>query len=178
MKLHIGNLPFQFTDQDLRQLLVAFDHIKSATVVTDKISGRSKGFGFVEFTNKSEALAAIAYLNGRTREGRTMQVSIAQESAPGAPNRQDPAGAASAKSGRGGKTPGGKDSLGKNTPGPAARKPARKARVPKAGGGKGLVAKVPASQGRRLDRTLTKAGTPARSGKPSGGPGGRPRKDG
>lgn len=97
--IYVGNLPYNFTADDLRGVFVAFDHIKSVTVVTDRISGRSKGFGFVEITNKSEALAAIDYLNGRFIAERALMVMEAQSPTAGAAQPSAPGGG-KAKSGQ------------------------------------------------------------------------------
>ena len=84
MKIYVGNLSYEVTEQDLRQEFEAFGGVDSVSVITDKYSGRPKGFGFVEMATKSEAEAAIAGLNGKTLRERTIVVN---ESRPRADNR-------------------------------------------------------------------------------------------
>lgn len=77
-KLFVGNLPYSTTNDQLAQMFQAIGAVTSATVVTDKFSGRSKGFGFVEMDNDEEAQQAIAELNNKPLEGRNMVVSVAR----------------------------------------------------------------------------------------------------
>ena len=65
MNIFIGNLSYNVTEGDLRQAFEAFGQVASATVIKDKLSGRSKGFGFVEMPAQAEAQSAIAALNGQ-----------------------------------------------------------------------------------------------------------------
>ncbi|MCE9527085.1 MAG: RNA-binding protein [Planctomycetales bacterium] len=74
--LYVGNLPFATTDEDLRQAFGAFGTVTSAQVVSDKETGRSRGFGFVEMADGGEA--AIAALNGTNFQGRNMTVNEAR----------------------------------------------------------------------------------------------------
>ena len=85
MRLYVGGLPYQTTEQDLYDLFGQTGEVTSATVITDRASGRSKGFGFVEMGNDQEARSAIEQLNGTTLENRTITVSEARE-------RQSPTG--------------------------------------------------------------------------------------
>ncbi|MFC1871183.1 RNA recognition motif domain-containing protein [Chloroflexota bacterium] len=78
MKIYIGNLSYEVTEEDLRQEFVAFGEVTSVSVITDKYSGRPKGFAFVEMATKSEAEAAIADLNGKTLKDRTIMVNEAR----------------------------------------------------------------------------------------------------
>ncbi len=78
MKIYVGNLPYEVTEEDLRQEFGAFGEITSANIITDKYSGRPKGFGFVEMATKSEAEAAITGLNGKTLKERTIVVNEAR----------------------------------------------------------------------------------------------------
>ena len=64
MNIYVGNLSFEVTDDDLRQLFSAYGEVESASVVKDRFSGESRGFGFVEMPAKKDADAAIAALNG------------------------------------------------------------------------------------------------------------------
>lgn len=76
-KLFVGNLPFDFTDDNLSQIFSAFGQVTSVNVVKDKFSGRSRGFGFVEFANDEEAMKAITELNDSDQGGRKMVVKEA-----------------------------------------------------------------------------------------------------
>lgn len=78
-KLYVGNLPFTTTDADLEETFGAHGVITSARVITDRETGRSRGFGFVEFENESEATAAQAALDGQDLGGRALRVNEAQE---------------------------------------------------------------------------------------------------
>ena len=78
MKIYVGNLSYEVTEQDLRQEFEAFGKVDSVSVITDKYSGRSKGFAFVEMTSVSEGQAAITGLNGKTLKERTLTVNAAR----------------------------------------------------------------------------------------------------
>jgi cold-inducible RNA-binding protein len=80
MKIYIGNLSYDVTEQDLRQEFEAFGKVDSVSVITDKYSGRAKGFAFVEMSSVSEGQAAIAGLNGKTLNERTLTVNAARSS--------------------------------------------------------------------------------------------------
>ena len=84
-KLYVGNLSYDVTDSALEQMFAPHGAVKSAQVVMDRDTGRSKGFGFVEMTNDNEARAAIAALNGQQVEGRALTVNEARprENRPG-----------------------------------------------------------------------------------------------
>ena len=75
MKIYVGNLSYQVTEDQLREAFAAHGQVDSATIIKDKFSGQSKGFGFVEMTSKEEAEAAIAALNGTDLQGRRMNVN-------------------------------------------------------------------------------------------------------
>jgi RNA recognition motif-containing protein len=77
-KLFVGGLPFATTDDELNQLFAAHGTVASATVVRDRDSGRSKGFGFVEFESDDEGKAAEKALNGSDVGGRTISVAQAR----------------------------------------------------------------------------------------------------
>ncbi len=83
MRLYVGNLSYSTTEADLRDLFGAYGAVESVAVVTDRDSGRSKGFGFVEFGNDTEAQAAISALNGKDVGGRALTVSPARPRAEG-----------------------------------------------------------------------------------------------
>ncbi len=78
MKIYVGNLSYETTEEDLRQEFEAFGEITSVSVITDRDSGRPKGFGFVEMATKSEGEAAITGLNGKTLKERTIVVNEAR----------------------------------------------------------------------------------------------------
>ena len=78
MKLYVGNLPFTVTQEALKELFAKFGDIEEATIISDKFSGRSKGFGFVTFSDDESAKKAIAELNDKDFEGRPMKVSEAK----------------------------------------------------------------------------------------------------
>jgi cold-inducible RNA-binding protein len=80
-KLFVGNLPYSSTSESLHAVFAALGAVESATVVTDRDTGRSKGFGFVEMTNDEEADAAVKQLDGSELEGRRMTVSEARPKA-------------------------------------------------------------------------------------------------
>lgn len=77
-KLFVGGLPFSTTDEELKELFAAHGTVASATVVRDRDSGRSKGFGFVEFENDEEGKAAESALNGSDLGGRSISVAQAR----------------------------------------------------------------------------------------------------
>jgi len=81
-KLYVGNLPFSATDQSLLDTFSQCGKVESAKIITDRDSGRSKGFGFVEMSTDEEALAAISKFNGQDYEGRAMTVNEARPMAP------------------------------------------------------------------------------------------------
>lgn len=78
MKLYVGNLSKQITDSQLNDLAVPFGTLVSATVATERKSGESKGFGFVEFSSDEEARAAIAGLDGKDVNGQALKVNEAK----------------------------------------------------------------------------------------------------
>jgi len=77
-KLYVGNLSYSTTSSDLEQLFAQHGTVQSAEVISDRDSGRSKGFGFVEMGSDEEAQAAIAALNGQQHDGRTLTVNEAK----------------------------------------------------------------------------------------------------
>jgi len=78
MKLFVGSLSFDTRDDDLRQAFAAHGNPISATVITDRETGRSKGFGFVEYASAEEGKRAIEAMNGTTLQGRTITVAEAR----------------------------------------------------------------------------------------------------
>jgi RNA recognition motif-containing protein len=81
-KLYVGNLPFSVNDASLSDAFTQFGTVQSSKIITDRDTGRSKGFGFVEMSSDAEAQAAIAKLNGADWEGRPMTVNEAKPMAP------------------------------------------------------------------------------------------------
>ncbi|KKP79800.1 MAG: RNA-binding protein [Candidatus Moranbacteria bacterium RIFOXYA12_FULL_35_19] len=77
-KLYVGNLSYGVNDEALKEMFSAAGTVSSATIITDRMSGRSKGFGFVEMSSDSEAQAAIDMFNGKEIEGRALTVNEAR----------------------------------------------------------------------------------------------------
>jgi RNA recognition motif-containing protein len=77
-KLYVGNLPYSVHDGDLEQMFAAHGTVQSAQVIMDRDTGRSKGFGFVEMGSDQEAQTAIAAMNGKEVDGRTLTVNEAR----------------------------------------------------------------------------------------------------
>lgn len=78
MNIYVGNLDFKIDEDDLKQVFEEYGEVGSVKIITDKFSGRSKGFGFVTMENQSEAKKAIHELNGATFENRSMVVNEAK----------------------------------------------------------------------------------------------------
>jgi cold-inducible RNA-binding protein len=77
-KLYVGNLPFDVSEQDLQELFAAHGQVISAKVITDRDTGRPRGFGFIEMAQAADAQKAIASLDGRDFKGRNLKVNVAQ----------------------------------------------------------------------------------------------------
>jgi cold-inducible RNA-binding protein len=103
-KLYVGNLAFSVTDDELMQAFTSFGNIVSARVVMDRMTGRSKGFGFVEIEDDSQADEAVNKMNGQTIGGRPVRVSEAkpQEDRPRRPGGGGGGGFGGGGGGRGG----------------------------------------------------------------------------
>jgi len=78
MNIYIGNLAYSVTEDDLRDAFSEYGQVESASIINDKFSGRSKGFGFVDMPNDSEAREAIESLNDKDLSGRTIKVNEAK----------------------------------------------------------------------------------------------------
>ena len=78
MNVYVGNLPYNTSSDDLREMFEAFGEVTSANVISDRDSGRSKGFGFVEMSDDAQAQEAIEKLNGTEMDGRTVTVNEAR----------------------------------------------------------------------------------------------------
>src|SRR5678815_6145443 len=81
-KLYVGNLPFSATEDSLQQLFAQAGKVESATIITDRDTRRSKGFGFVEMSTEQEAADAISKFNGTDMGGRSITVNEARPKAP------------------------------------------------------------------------------------------------
>jgi RNA recognition motif-containing protein len=102
-KIYVGNLPWRATDAQLTQLFSAHGEVSEARVVTDRETGRSRGFAFVSMASPEAARAAIAALNGHTLEGRALVVNEANEQArPGGGGARRPGGGGGGGGGYGG----------------------------------------------------------------------------
>lgn len=78
MKIYVGNLPYEATEQELRDEFATFGEVGSVNIIKDRYSGRSRGFGFVEMASVSEGQAAIAGLNGKAFKDQTLTVNAAR----------------------------------------------------------------------------------------------------
>lgn len=87
MKVYVGNLPWAVKDNDLKEMFSSYGEISEAVVISDKYSGRSKGFGFVTFANDEDAKKAIAEMNDKEVQGRQLKVNEAQPMDPNRPKR-------------------------------------------------------------------------------------------
>jgi RNA recognition motif-containing protein len=81
-KLYVGNLPFSATEDSLKEAFLQFGTVESVTIITDRDTGQSKGFGFLELATPQEAASAITKMNGSEMDGRTIKVSEAQAKVP------------------------------------------------------------------------------------------------
>jgi cold-inducible RNA-binding protein len=78
MNIYVGNLSFDATEDEVRELFAAFGEVTSVSLIKDKFTGRPRGFGFVEMANDAEAQKAIAELNGKDFKGRSMTINQAR----------------------------------------------------------------------------------------------------
>jgi RNA recognition motif-containing protein len=78
MNIYVGNLSYEVTEEDLQLAFESFGQVESATIIKDKYSGESKGFGFVEMPSKAEAQSAINGLNEKELKGRALKVNEAR----------------------------------------------------------------------------------------------------
>jgi len=88
MRIYVGNLSYDVTQEELRKEFQAFGEVESVEIITDKYSGRAKGFGFVEMSKVSEGQAAIAGLNGKTLQDRQLKVNEARPRSDSRDSRQ------------------------------------------------------------------------------------------
>ncbi|MGZ8485507.1 MAG: RNA recognition motif domain-containing protein [Candidatus Binatia bacterium] len=103
-KLYVGGLPYSVTEGRLSELFAAHGTVDSANVISDKFTGQSRGFGFVEMSSSNEAQAAIQALNGTQFEGRSLTVNEAKPMA-----KRDNFGGGGGGGGRGGDRDGGRN---------------------------------------------------------------------
>ncbi|HBX42573.1 MAG TPA: RNA-binding protein [Deltaproteobacteria bacterium] len=101
-KLYVGNLPFTATEDSLKEEFSRFGAVESVNIITDRYTGQSKGFGFIEFSTKQDAAEAISKMNNAEMDGRTLKVSEALPQAP-----RDGGGARRSYGGGGGGSRGG-----------------------------------------------------------------------
>mgnify|MGYP001825095433 FL=1 len=99
MNIYVGNLSHEVTEEDLRLAFEPFGQVESATIIKDKHSGQSKGFGFVEMASKAEGQSAIDGLNGKELKGRALNVN---EARPRTESRRSGGGYGSGRGGQGG----------------------------------------------------------------------------
>ena len=100
-KLYVGNLPYTITEDSLSEAFNVCGTVESVKIITDKMSGRSRGFAFVEMSNDNEAQAAIQSLHGKDFQGRTLTVNEAREESAGG-GRRDGGGGGGRHGGGGG----------------------------------------------------------------------------
>ena len=98
MNIYVGNLSYSVTEDDLRQAFEAFGQVASVSIIKDKFSNQSKGFGFVEMPTQEEAQAAISGMNGKELKGRAMNVNEAR------PRTDDRRGGGGRRPGGGGRS--------------------------------------------------------------------------
>ena len=96
MNIYVGNLGYSVTEDDLREVFAPFGEVTKVSIITDRDSGQSKGFGFVEMSSSDAAKAAITGLNGKEFKGRAMTVNEAR------PRTERPGGGGVDRGGRGG----------------------------------------------------------------------------
>ncbi len=88
MNIYVGNISREVTEDDLRQAFAQFGEVSSASLIKDKFSGESRGFGFVEMPSKEETQAAITGLNGKDLKGRSLTVNEARPKSEGSGGRR------------------------------------------------------------------------------------------
>ena len=104
MNIYVGNLSFDTSESDLQAAFAAYGAVSTARIATDRDTGRARGFGFVEMSNQAESQAAIAGLNGKELQGRTLTVNEAKprEERGSGGNRGNGGGYSSGRGGGGG----------------------------------------------------------------------------
>lgn len=89
-KLYVGGIPYTSTENSLKEAFSQAGEVASSSIIIDRMTGRSKGFGFVEMTNDEDAQKAIDMFNGQDFEGRTLTVNVARPLEPRAPRDRRP----------------------------------------------------------------------------------------
>ena len=112
MKIYVGNLSYEVTEEDLRLALEEFGQVESVTIIKDRDSGQSKGFGFVEMNSKAEGQSAIEGLNGKELKGREINVNEARPRTDSRSSRGGYSGGREGKSGGRGGYGGGREGQG------------------------------------------------------------------
>jgi RNA recognition motif-containing protein len=102
MKIYVGNLSYNVTEEELRQALEAFGPVNSSTIIKDKSTGQSKGFGFVEMAAEADGKLAIEGLNGKELKGRAIVVNEARPRPEGSGSGGRGSGRGSGRGGQGG----------------------------------------------------------------------------
>ena len=103
MNIYVGNLPREANETDLQEAFQPFGQVTSVTIIKDKFSGESRGFGFVEMPSKTEAQAAITGMEGKELKGRTLSVNEARPRPEGRGGRGDRGGGGRRTGGGGGR---------------------------------------------------------------------------
>jgi len=106
MRIYVGNLSHDTSEQTLQQVFTAYGQVVSATIITDKFTGRPRGFGFVEMPDLAQAQAAIAELNGKELDGRALTVNEAKAREPRERSFTQRPGYGNDRPGYGGRRPG------------------------------------------------------------------------
>ena len=112
MKIYVGNLSYEVTEEDLRLALEQFGEVESANIIKDKYSGQSKGFGFVEMASKEAGQSAIENLNGKDLKGKTLSVNEARPRTDSRGGRGGQGGGRGGYGGGGGRSGGGEGGKG------------------------------------------------------------------
>ena len=102
MNIYVGNLSYELTEADLKEAFEVFGEVETVKIITDNYTGRSKGFGFVEMSDKANARSAIDALNGKEFNGRTLNVNEARPSSNGRRGGGGRSGGGRGGGGRGG----------------------------------------------------------------------------
>ena len=115
MKLYVGNLSYEISEPELKQMFEQFGKVDSASIIKDKFSGQSKGFGFIEMDSQADAQSAMEALNGKDVKGRAIIVNEARprpEGGGGSPGGGGRGRGTGGRSGQGGRGPGGRGGHG------------------------------------------------------------------
>ena len=111
-KLYVGGIPYRTTEDDLKTAFSEAGEVTSVSIISDRMTGRSRGFGFVEMASEAEAQAAIDRWDGKEMDGRTLSVSFARPQGDRPPRREGGGGFGGSRGGYGGGNGGGFSSNG------------------------------------------------------------------